>query len=197
MQFGWVNFDNYKKLPCIKYFDIKCIVIASKLTIRRDLCKRTTGGASVPALVLTASSIKRYRRRGASAIFSAFVQWDLLCREKNTKSASSGQVLFRLTAVLATRQTSTNASCVNVQYWTKKTQPNIKCYLISFAQNLVMKFSVTWKFLMHLMPIIKNCIEILCNINFAENIWSQKLASTFRLQAGWHKVREPGNRVPR
>ena len=32
------------------------------------------------------------------------------------------------------------------------------------------------------LPIIKNCIEILCNINFAENIWSQKLASTFRLQ---------------
>ena len=51
--------------------------IASKLTIRRDLCKRTTGGASVvetvPAPVLTASSIKRSRRRGASAMFSTFV----------------------------------------------------------------------------------------------------------------------------
>ena len=105
-----------------------------------------------------------------------------LGKNTNPQTASSGQVLFRLTAVLATRQTPTNASCVNIQYWTKKTQPNIKCYLTSCAQNLVLKFSGTWKFLMHLIPIIKNCIEILCNINFAENIWSQKLASTFRLQ---------------
>ena len=167
MQFGWVNFDYCKKMPCIKYFNIKCIVIASKLTIRRDLCKRTTGGASVPAPVLTASSIKRSRRRGASAIFSAFVQWDLLCREKNTKSASSGQVLFRLTAVLAT--TSTNASCVNILYWTKK-----KCYITRCAQNLVMEFSDTWNSLMHY-PSSKIALKFCATLNLQRTSGAKNL----------------------